>query len=162
MRELVTILTEQGIQTLHQKSVDVELPLSIEDVELILELKNYVSNNDGLGMSAIQLGVAKNIFVMKKPWNSSNIIAVINPKILRRQGASTKVEGCFSIPTPSNTGAVVKRAQQIFVQFCSESGELISDELFIGIDARVFQHEFDHLQGDLMINKNRFQGWSEV
>ena len=162
MRNLVTILTEEGMMTLLQKSENVSLPLCAEDKDLILDLKNFIKNNDGLGMSAIQLGSTKNIFVMKKPWNSNNLIAVINPKITRKEGSSVKVEGCFSIPTPKNTGALVKRAQQIFVEFYNESGELISNELFIGIDARVFQHEFDHLKGELMINKNKFQGWSEV
>lgn len=169
-RSVVTVLSDEGLKMLRQKSApiaftvlgDGSVCLDNTTTELIAELKQFVKDNHGLGMAAIQLGVPLAVFAMKKPWNSSNVIAVINPKILRKEDSVTKPEGCFSVPLPRGTGAKVKRASKIYVEYDTESGEHITDELFIGMDARVFQHELDHLNGELMIDENKFEGWSTV
>ncbi len=169
-RPVVTILTDEGLKVLRQKSQQVafvvlengDVCLDSPTSELLKELKEFVSENRGLGMSAVQLGAPMAMFVMRKPWNSNNVIAVINPKILRKEDSVVKPEGCFSIPLPPGTGVNVKRASRIYVEYDTEDGERITDELFIGMDARVFQHELDHLNGELMIDENKFDGWSTV
>jgi peptide deformylase len=169
-RSVVTILTDEGFRLLREKSAPVAFTvlgdgsvcLESSTIALIEELKQFVLDNRGLGMSAIQLGIPLSIFVMRKPWNSNNVIAVINPKILRKEDTVIKAEGCFSIPLPLGTGANVKRANKIYVEYDTEEGERITDELFIGMDARVFQHELDHLNGELMIDEKKFEGWSTI
>jgi len=129
-----------------------------DTAELIEALKTYTRENEALGMSAVQLGVLKRVFVMRKPWNSENLITVINPSILRVEGKSTKIEACFSIPMPDGMGAGVQRPSTIWVSFSNEAGE-IEEDMFVGMDARVFQHEFDHLRGRLMLDEPNFKGW---
>lgn len=129
--------------------------------ELIQALKEYILEHDGLGMAAIQLGVQKRLFVMRKPWNSDNLLVVINPEIVNVHGKSKKVEGCFSLPMPDNMGAYVERPSQIDVRYLDKAGETHEDTLF-GMDARVFLHEFDHLQGKLMVDEPHFQSWRRL
>jgi len=169
-RSVVTILTDEGFGILRQKSAPIAFTvlgdgavcLDTTTVELIAELKQFVKDNSGLGMSAIQFGVPLAVFVMRKPWNSNNVVAIINPKILRKEDVVIKAEGCFSIPLPLGSGANVKRASKIYVEYDTEDGERVTDELFIGMDARVFQHELDHLNGELMIDEKKFEGWSTI
>ena len=134
--------------------------------ELIQALKDYIIEHDGLGMAAVQLGVHKRVIVMRKPFSSDRLVVMINPKLLRGTGKSTKGEGCFSIKLPGGTLARVERMSQIFVEFQDEQGETHTDEMLIGMDARIFQHELDHLNGYLMIDEKtptgRFRGWQRA
>jgi peptide deformylase len=156
---VLTILNDQDVMTLRTKSMPVEQhPLSKETQDVIATLKRVIVERNGLGMSAIQLGIAKNVFVMKRPWNSQQLVAIINPKILRGSGSSTKQEGCFSIDLPPNTIALVRRMSMIYVQYTTEDGHLEDNELMVGMDARVFQHEYQHLQGELMIDEGNKYG----
>ena len=129
--------------------------------ELIQALKEYIIENDGLGMAAVQLGVLRRVFVMRKPWQTDNILVVINPKVTSAHGKSKKVEGCFSIPMPDNVGAYVERPSQINVEYYDERGEKHED-LFVGMDARVFLHELDHLNGKLMVDEPHFRAWRKL
>ena len=172
---LQTIISDTDVVTLRKVSDPVALALGDnsgraypdrDTQELIEALKEYVVENNGLGMAGIQLGVAQRVFVMRKPFNSDNIIAVINPTIARRgKGKRTKAEGCFSIPNiPDGVkGAKVSRFTEVFVNFTDESGLEHKEELLVGMDARVFQHELDHLEGHLMLDdltpNGRFMGW---
>lgn len=135
-----------------------EVAMDKDTTELIEALKTYTRDNEALGMSAVQLGVLKRIFVMRKPWNSETLITVINPKILRVEGKSRKVEACFSIPMPESMGAMVQRPSIIYVSFSDEDGNS-SEDMLVGMDARVFQHELDHLNGKLMLDEPQFKGW---
>ena len=128
--------------------------LDVDTQELIEALKEYVVEHNGLGMAAIQLGVAKRVFVMRRPYNSENLLTVINPTIVRR-GVNTRIksEGCFSIPNIPDAvkGARVKRFTEVFVNYTDESGLEHKEEMLVGMDARVFQHELDHLEGHLFL-----------
>lgn len=168
MRPVITILLgHDDLDKLSQKSENVvftvlgdgSLCLDKETLDLIQDLKEFTTSHNGLGMSAIQLGVPKNIFVMRKPWKSNNLVVMINPSILSCSlETSLGVEGCFSIPLPSDIGAVVCRPQTVEVQYETDEGKLVK-ELLTGSEARIFQHELDHLQGILMIDESRFKGW---
>lgn len=171
---LRTILSDQDVMDLRKESEDVTLSLGDnsgnaypdgETRELIQALKDYVMENDGLGMAAVQLGVHKRLFVMRRPFSSDQLLTVINPKIRRVDGQSSKVEGCFSIPdTPADP--VVQRASMIWVDFTDENGVTYENEMFVGMDARVFQHEYDHLNGILFIDEKSngfgFKGWKRA
>jgi peptide deformylase len=171
---LRSVISDEDAMLLRSRSEDVPLAMgdnsgraypSADTNEVIQALKDYVTENDGLGMAAIQLGVAKRVFVMRWPWSSNRLVAVINPTIRRYEGSSKKPEGCFSLPAPDGVSAKVKRASRIWVDFTDENGVEYTDELLVGVDARVFQHELDHLNGYLMIDEKlprggAFLGWS--
>lgn len=171
---LRTIVSDQDIMTLREESVPVmfvvadnsgKACLDKDTQELIQALTDYVVENDGLGMAGVQLGVAKRVFVMRWPYNGDRIVTIINPRLIRGEGHSVKAEGCFSIPdVPSNVaGARVKRMSRIFVDYTDEEGVDHKDEMLVGMDARVFQHELDHLNGYLMLDNKtptgEFRGW---
>ena len=161
---LRTIALDTDVSDLRKPSDPVsEAELSSADTkELIQALKDYVTEHQGLGMAAVQLGVHKRIFVMRQPFSSDRLTVVINPRILRGTGHSVKAEGCFSLPdVPADP--MVKRSSMIFVNYTDENGVLQEEEMLVGMDARIFQHELDHLDGILMVdakpNGRGFQRW---
>ncbi len=136
--------------------------LDQDTFELITALHDYIRENNGLGMAAIQLGVKKRILVMRKPWCTDQLVTMINPRLLRGNGKNTKPEGCFSIPLPDGIGALVTRRADVVVEYTDVDGIVHKNEMLVGVDARVFQHEFDHLNGILFVNKSRFKGWTKL
>lgn len=167
---LRTILSDTDIETLRKVSTPVafilgdnsgKAYLTKDSQDLIQALKDYVLTNKGLGMAAIQFGVTQRVFVMRKPFNTDNLLVVINPEILRGNKLTVKAEGCFSIPDmPLGVGgARVKRFSRIFVNYTDEYGVDYKEEMMMGMDARIFQHEFDHLNGILLLDEPKFQGW---
>ena len=171
---LRTIVSDQDIMTLREKSVPVTFAvgdnsgkafLDKDTTELIQALKDYVVENGGLGMAGVQLGETKRVFVMRWPHSSDKIVTIINPRLIRGEGHSVKAEGCFSLPDlPSNVvGARVKRMSRIFVDYTDEEGMNHNEEMLMGMDARVFLHELDHLEGSLCLDESmphgRFMGW---
>ena len=174
---LRTIVSDEDIMILRKESDPVVLAMGDnsgkafpdkDTLELIQALRTYVVEHHGLGMSAIQLGVAKRVFVMRRPYNSDNIVTMINPRLLRGEGHSVKSEGCFSIPDlPSNViGAKVKRMSSIFVEYTDEDGILYEEDMLVGMDARIFLHELDHLNGYLCLDDRtptgKFMGWERL
>lgn len=168
---LRTIISDQDVMDLRKESEEVILSMGDnsgnaypdgETLELVQALKDYVLENDGLGMAAVQLGVHKRLFVMRRPFSSDQLLTVINPTIKRVDGQSTKPEGCFSIPD-APADAMVTRASMIWVDFTDEFGNSYENEMLVGMDARIFQHEYDHLFGILMLdtkpNRRGFRGW---
>ncbi len=174
---LHTIISDQDIMILRKVSEPVAFVLADnsgkayldrDTTELIQALKDHIVNNDGLGMSAIQLGVDKRVFVMRKPFNSERLITIINPTLVRGNGQSVKTEGCFSIPNLPDqvAGARVKRWSHIFVNYRDEEDVAYKEEMFVGMDARIFLHELDHLNGELILDdrtsNGTFMGWEHL
>jgi|TARA_B100000941_G_C28475402_1_gene538852 peptide deformylase len=102
----------------------------------------------GVGLAANQVGLDSQIFVMTNKYGEK--FSIINPTVI---AASKEIvegdEGCLSFP-----GLIlkVKRAQSIAVEFYDPKGDKQNLE-FTDWDARVFQHEFDHLFGVNFINR---------
>lgn len=95
----------------------------------------------GIGLSANQVGLDLSVFVM---GTGHKRVYVFNPEILEygRESVSFK-EGCLTYP---GLFMEVKRPKHIRARYQTETGELVMQD-FDGITARVFQHEFDHMQG---------------
>lgn len=74
---------------------------------------------------------------------------LINPKIIEKKGSDIDVEGCLSIP---ETYGTVERADEITVRYFDREGDEIEVTAY-GYLARAFQHEIDHLNGELFIDK---------
>jgi peptide deformylase len=105
-----------------------------------------VDSGNGLALAAPQIGVQKQVVV----WDfGDEPLAIINPEIIESDGEWVFDEGCLSIP-----GLYVEmlRPKQVLVRGVSLDGEVIeieADEL----EARMFQHEIDHLNGVLMFDR---------
>lgn len=115
--------------------------------ELIEEMYAEMYKSDGVGLAAPQAGMPYKFFVMD---DGENKRAVINPII--KTFSEEKIifeEGCLSIP---EIFAEIERPRTITVEYFNENGEKIEEEL-TDYSARVFQHEFDHLNGILFTDK---------
>lgn len=96
----------------------------------------------GAGLSAVQIGVQKSVFVMRTAEDPAKVI--INPVLVDTSpDAVTGVEGCLSMPTAH---APVSRHTWVDVRFWDENG-VKTERRFEGEEAVTFQHEFDHLCG---------------
>lgn len=105
----------------------------------------------GVGLAANQVGVLKRIFVIDiaDDEEPSDLKVFINPEILELDGEQFFPEGCLSFPGASED---IKRAATVKVRALNEKGETF--ELFAdGLMAVAIQHENDHLNGVLMIDK---------
>jgi len=111
----------------------------------------------GVGIAAPQIGVSIRLFVidsiqiMEEDKKSEGIKKVfINAKIIEETGNLWSYEeGCLSIP---NIRGDVERKEKVRIQYLDEHFEK-HDEIYEGINARVIQHEYDHIEGILFIEK---------
>jgi peptide deformylase len=99
------------------------------------------------GWASTQVGLTEQYFVSKQ--KNGTFTPVFNPKI-KKFGKKTKVffEGCLSIP---NYYGEVTRPTSVMVSYMNEQGKQVNKTLH-GMDAWIFQHEYDHLQGKLFID----------
>jgi len=124
---------------------------------LIDDLLVTVADANGVGIAAPQVYESRALFIMASRPNARypdaptmEPTAVINPEIIRYSDEKEKGwEGCLSIP---GLRGLVPRYRQIGVRYLTRTGE-IKEEEYSGFLARVFQHEFDHLQGIVFIDR---------
>jgi peptide deformylase len=138
-------IVELGDPVLRQKSNPVpEVNGSIQ--KLLDNLADTLYSAKGLGLAAPQIGVAKRVIVVDC---GDGLWEVVNPEIISMQGQDVAVEGCLSIP---GVAGEVKRAAQVIVKGWDRNGREIQIEAG-GMGARALQHETDHLDGILFIDK---------
>ena len=99
----------------------------------------------GVGLAAPQVGINEQIFVVD---TGKDIFAAINPRIIKTAGNEVMEEGCLSIP---RVLVDVKRAKTVWVEFTDQENCQVRAQLS-GLLAKVFQHEYDHLQGKLILD----------
>lgn len=127
--------------------------LGPEDKRLIQDLVDTMYEYDGVGIAAPQVGVLKRIIVVSPEAKRGEEQIYINPKILSEEGEEEGLEGCLSLPGISGE---VKRAKKIRVQAQDLGGTILN---FVAEDfpARIIQHEVDHLNGKLFIDRLGFK-----
>ena len=112
--------------------------------ELKENLKETMENFTGIGLSANQCGIMERAFVMYSDVKKKEIIACFNPKIISESEEKIFMdEGCLTYP---GLWIKVKRPEGIEVMYEDENGKKQEKALF-GLEARVFQHEMDHMLG---------------
>ncbi len=104
----------------------------------------------GVGLAATQVGVPLRVFVVDiaREDEPSRLVTFINPEIVEREGEQTWEEGCLSFPDVSED---VKRAVRVRVRAQDRTGAPFELEAE-GFMAVAIQHEYDHLDGVLMID----------
>lgn len=138
------IITELRPKILNTKCESIK-EFNLNTVSFMNQLSAIMKNNNGLGLSAPQVGLPIRAFVMI--CQTGQLLKVLNPKILERgKIVTSKKEGCLSIP---GRRFDTKRPKRVYVEFRNETGELIKMDLR-NMDAFVFQHENDHLNGVLI------------
>jgi peptide deformylase len=124
----------------------------------IARLKTTLLEEQGVGIAAPQVGILKNVFLfMRLDLPDEPVVVAINPKITRHPDATICFErdGCLSVPDFSGNSV---RYPWVEVSYHNEKGELVQEKLSgdsrqTGFSGIIYQHEYDHLQGILFIDK---------
>ncbi|MBU1078000.1 MAG: peptide deformylase [Spirochaetes bacterium] len=119
-------------------------------------MEDIMHKHDGIGLAAIQIGEKKRVITIDitkctdDPVIKPIKITLVNPKILSMSGRTEEdIEGCLSVPGKKGT---VKRHFWIEVEGYTLNGEYFHKKIY-DLAARVVQHEIDHLNGILFIDK---------
>ncbi|MCD4785967.1 MAG: peptide deformylase [Candidatus Eremiobacteraeota bacterium] len=141
IREIVLI----GNPVLRKKAkkIDRIIPLI---KQLIDDMVATMYKAPGIGLAAPQVGVSKRVIVVDV---GERLYKLINPKIVSSEGLETGTEGCLSVP--GKVGEV-ERATNVVVKAMNTDGRYIKIEAG-GFLAKCFQHEIDHLDGILYVDK---------
>lgn len=119
---------------------------------LIDDMVNTMYAAPGVGLAAPQVGVSKRLIVIDvsmKEEEKTPLIVLINPEIIEGEGIVEDEEGCLSLPQYITT---VKRAERVVVKGFNREGKPIEIE-GTGLLSRALQHEIDHLNGILIIDR---------
>ncbi|MGD9503862.1 MAG: peptide deformylase [Syntrophobacteraceae bacterium] len=139
-------------QILREKSTPIE-EVDRQCRKLIDDMVETMYDAPGIGLAANQVGQASRIVVMdlqrRDEEDDSGLIVMVNPRIISAQGSITFEEGCLSVP---DYYAKVKRAEEVVVQAIDVNGKPFEMEAS-GFLAVVIQHELDHLEGRLFVDK---------
>jgi peptide deformylase len=116
-------------------------------LRLLEDMVETMYEAKGVGLAAPQVGVARRIIVIDS--GDKQLVQLINPRILQETGTSTDIEGCLSIP---GVYGEVDRAERVTVTGRDPADREILLEAD-GLLARILQHEIDHLNGTLFIDR---------
>jgi len=150
-------LIELGHPHLRRKAKPVKDVADVATQQMLDELLKFVLAKNGVGIAAPQVDINQRLFIMCSRPNSRYPTApemaptfVINPEIIWRSDVIEKGwEGCLSLP---GLRGLVPRHQAIKVRYTSRSNECIEVE-YTDFLARIFQHELDHLDGIVYIDR---------
>ncbi len=115
-------------------------------IKLLDNMADTMYDAEGVGLAAPQIGIAKRVIVVDA---GDGLIELINPEILHREGSELDMEGCLSIP---GVRGEVNRYAKVKVRGTNREGVKVEYEAD-GLLARAFQHEIDHLEGVLFVDK---------
>ena len=130
--------------------LDAETEALVQDL-----IDTMVAAGHSVGVAAPQIGVTRRVVVVDVSKsklgrdNNHGLLAMINPEILEREGCETMREGCMSVPDYTGN---VSRSESVVVQFLDREGK----ERVIraaGFEAVAIQHELDHLDGYLFLDR---------
>jgi peptide deformylase len=139
-----------GNPVLREKSTPVEK--FDEDLkETIKKMAELMYKVKGLGLAANQVGIPKRFFIMdiKQKEGTPELEVYINPEILNAEGYTEYEEGCLSIP---GYYAKVERYAKLYIRAYDLEGKPFEKEL-TGLQAIAFQHEYDHIEGILFVDR---------
>ena len=130
------------------------LPVAIVDEEvreLVRDMFETMYAANGVGLAAPQVGVGKRVIVVdiSPVEETAAPIALVNPEIVGKQGQVEGIEGCLSVP---GVEGMVCRHESIVLRGKNEHGVPVTIEAR-GILSRALQHEIDHLDGILFVDK---------
>ena len=137
---------------LHQPAAHV-VEITPEIAQLIDDMIQTMYAAPGVGLAATQVGVSMRIFVadISMGRNPNNLMVFVNPEFVEREGMQLEDEGCLSVP---GFNATVARPLKATLKGLDRHGHPQQVEAS-GLLARCFQHEMDHLDGTLFVDRLR-------
>ena len=127
---------------------------SLTEAENIL-IKDMIETmyfNNGVGLAATQVGIDRRIIVLNDTQKKGDELVIINPRIVHVGGRVTGQEGCLSVPGVSRE---LRRAYALRIEGLNIEGKEIRLDVK-GLTARIIQHEIDHLDGILFVDRLPF------
>ena len=149
---MIRPILKYGDRMLHDRSAPVE-SLTPEVDRLIGDMIETMYAAPGIGLAAPQIGLALRIFVVDLSLgrDSADLIVMVNPEFVERDGMQLEDEGCLSVP---GFNATVVRPSRATVRGLDRMGSP-HERTATGLLARAFQHEIDHLDGTLFVDHLR-------
>ena len=137
---------------LRKKARPVE-KIGIDEQKLAYDMIETMRFAKGVGLAAPQIGVSKRIIVVEDAEGDNKVVlTLINPKITQKKGKVKFCEGCLSLPGVSSD---VVRPEFITVEAQNLDGDMLKINAE-GLLARIIQHEADHLDGIVFIDRVSF------
>lgn len=120
---------------------------------LLRDMAETMYKANGIGLAAPQIGITRRIAVVDVSEERNELLELINPEIIEKSGMCQMQEGCLSVPARQG---VVSRPEKITLKYQTRKGEekLLQAD---GILARCIQHELDHLDGILYVDKMEYE-----
>ena len=149
---MIRPILKYGDDALHQQAQPVgELTGDIH--QFIDDMIETMYAAPGIGLAAPQVGVPLRIFVLDLSVgrDADGLMVMINPSFVEREGMQLEEEGCLSIP---DFNATVVRPSRVVVKGLDRTGVEYQRE-GVGLLARALQHEMDHLDGTLFVDRLR-------
>ena len=149
---MIRPILKYGDHPLHERARNVDA--ITPDVErLIDDMIETMYAAPGIGLAAPQVGVPLRVFVvdLSVGRDPNGVLAVINPEVIEIDGVQLEEEGCLSVP---GFNATVVRPARLVVTGLDRHGVEQRHE-GAGLLARAFQHEIDHLDGTLFVDRLR-------
>jgi peptide deformylase len=145
-------ILKYGDSILHDRARPVDA-MTAEVEKLIDDMIDTMYAAPGVGLAAPQVGVALRIFVVdiSVGRDPAGLMVFVNPEFVERDGMQLEEEGCLSVP---GFNATVVRPTRAVIKGLDRHGEPVQIE-GVGLLARAFQHEMDHLDGTLFVDRIR-------
>ena len=147
---MIRPILKYGAEGLHDRARPVEA-ITQEIDRLIDDMIETMYAAPGVGLAAPQVGVPLRIFVIDLSAGRDPLTVLINPEFVERDGMQLEEEGCLSVP---GFEATVVRPLRAVVKGLDRAGNEQQRE-GVGLLARAFQHEMDHLDGTLFVDRLR-------
>lgn len=149
---MIRPIVRYGDRALHEPAREVEA-LTPDVTTLVADMIETMYAAPGIGLAAPQVGVPLRIFVidLSVGRDPSGLMTFVNPVFLDRDGMQLEEEGCLSLP---GFNATVPRPQRVVVSGLGRDGVTHQVE-GTGLLARALQHEMDHLDGRLFVDRLR-------
>jgi peptide deformylase len=149
---MIRPILRYGAEALHRPAGPVA-DITPETQQLVDDMIQTMYAAPGIGLAATQIGVPLRIFVVDTSVgrNPADLITFINPEFVEREGMQLEDEGCLSVP---GFNATVARPSRAVVRGLDRDGREQTIE-GTGLLARAFQHEMDHLDGKVFVDRLR-------
>ena len=149
---MIRPILKYGDTPLHERARDVA-DITADIVRLVDDMIETMYAAPGIGLAAPQVGAPLRIFVadLSVGRDPQGLMVMINPEIVELDGVQLEEEGCLSLP---GFNATVVRPSRIVVKGMDRDGTVQQKE-GTGLLARAFQHEIDHLDGMLFVDRLR-------
>jgi peptide deformylase len=149
---MIRPIVRYGERVLQEPAREVE-HITPDIAALIDDMVETMYAAPGIGLAAPQVGMPLRIFVidLSVGRNAAGLITFVNPVFVERDGMQLEEEGCLSLP---GFNATVARPERVVIKGLNRDGVEMQLE-GTGLLARAFQHEMDHLNGRLFVDRLR-------